>query len=207
MSVHSTTSLLSSGVMTARRTPGAVLSYRIDGNDRINAMQGDWDGFAYGNAATDLGRDRVLGNSIWQFISGLETVEIHRLLFKGVRERDLRVTLAFRCDSPRLRRDMEMTVQRHGRDEVVIHTRLLREREQRYIPLLDGSVRRSSELLKVCSWCKKVQLPTGWVEVEHAIREMRLLALPPVPRISHGMCQVCLQRFRESLEQDRRDCS
>ena len=190
--------------MNSDSTTRSALAYSIDREDRIDAIAGDWEGFASRNGADQLTRERVLGSPIWQFIEGLDNAEIHRLLFKGVRERGLRVTLPFRCDGPRVRRDMEMTVQPGGKGCIEISTLLLREQARPFAALLDASARRSNELIKVCSWCKKVQLPReNWVEVEQAIREMRLLELPPIPRISHGMCEPCLEAFREQIEQAR----
>ena len=193
--------------MNPEPAPRPALVYSISGDDRIEAIEGEWDAFARRNGAADLTRERVLGSSIWQFIEGLEAVEIHRLLFAGVRERGLRVTLPFRCDGPRVRRDMEMMVSPLGEKGIEIRSCVVKEQVRSYVALLDASSRRSNAFVKVCSWCKKVSCPPhGWVEVEQAIREMRLLALPPIPQISHGMCEPCLQAFREQLERDRNRC-
>ena len=193
--------------MSAAPGPSSVLVYTIDGRDRIDSIEGDWDAFALDNGAPDLIRDQVLGNSIWQFIEGLEAAEIHRLLFTGVRSRGVEITLPFRCDAPRLRRDMEMVIRRQGKDGIEIRSSVVREQKRAYIGLRDASARRSNQIVRVCSWCKKVQYaPHGWVEVEHAVRGMRLLAVPPVPQISHGMCEPCLEGFRAQLEHDQRQC-
>lgn len=190
--------------MNADSTTHFALTYTIDRNDRIDAIDGEWESFADRNDAAQLSRDRVLGSSIWQFIEGIDTAEIHRLLFRRVRERELCVKLPFRCDGPRVRREMEMTVQPSVDAGVLIRTRVLLEQARPYAALLEGAVRRSNELIKVCSWCKKLQLlPGRWVEVEQAIREMRLLELPPIPRISHAMCEPCLAAFREQVEQGK----
>ena len=190
--------------MDTLSTEYCVISYTIDANDRIDSIGGDWERFASMNEASQLAPERVMGSSIWQCIDGIDTAEIHRLLFAGVRDRNLQITLPFRCDGPRLRRDMEMTVQPGSNGSIEIRTTTVREQARPYVALLDASARRSNELIKVCSWCKKVKLRAErWVDVEQAIQEMRLLEFLPLPRISHGMCESCLAAFREQIEQGK----
>lgn len=182
-----------------------TLGYIIDDDDRIISIEGEWEGFASANGAPELTRSRVLGRPIWEFIEGPDTTEVHRLLFSEVRARGgLDIALPFRCDGPQVRRDMRMMIGRSGAKGIEIRSQLIRELRRPYSALLDVSVRRSDELLRVCSWCNKVNLaPRKWVEVEHAIRNLRLLEDSPIPGITHGMCEVCLGNFYEELNLDR----
>ena len=186
--------------MGSSAAPSSTLVYAIDASDRICRIEGDWDGFARDNRAPELTRGRVLGSSFWQFIEGFETAEIHRLLFSGVRERGVRVRLPFRCDTPWLRRDMEMVVCPGADDGIEIASTVLAVKPRPYVALLDAAARRSTQLVKICSWCKKIAVPSGgWVEVEEAVRDLKLLVLPPVPQMTHGMCEACQEGFRRQI--------
>jgi hypothetical protein len=177
-----------------------LLAYSIDGQDRLVAVSGEWEEFARANGAPQLARERVLGRSLWEFIDGQDTLEVHRLLLDRIRVRGAGVTLAFRCDGPRLRRDMQMVLEPGQDGRVEIRTHLVHESRRPYVALFDAAAQRSGSFLKVCSWCRKVEMGgLGWAEAEHAVRELRLLEIPPVPRISHGMCPACLEGFRERL--------
>ena len=80
--------------MSAAPGPSSVLVYTIDGRDRIDSIEGDWDAFALDNGAPDLIRDQVLGNSIWQFIEGLEAAAARprvEVFHAGTGERDGRI--------------------------------------------------------------------------------------------------------------------
>ena len=66
--------------------------------------------------------------------------------------------------------------------------------------LLDPSVRRNTEFVVVCSWCKRVKTSGEWLEVEEAVRQLSLFYADDLPRISHGTCVDCLERVRHELE-------
>ena len=186
---------------------GSTLSYLIDEYDRIVSIEGEWLRFARLNGAPELTPESVIGSSVWQFIDGAETTEVHRLLFDKVRSQQVALTLPFRCDAPRFRRDMEMTVSPSADHAVNVVSRVLREQERPYVPLLDAFARRSNESLNVCSWCRKVELPgKGWVEADTAIRELRLLGILPIPRVNHSMCGTCLAAVQRQIgELEQRD--
>jgi hypothetical protein len=53
---------------------------------------------------------------------------------------------------------------------------------------------REKKLLRMCSWCKKVDIGNNvWLEIESAISELQLLERRMLPEISHTMCDECLK--------------
>lgn len=169
-----------------------TISYRIDGSDIITAVSPEWGFFAAENDTPQLATDAVLGQSLWSFIHGAETVRLYRLLFDTVRKHRRPAKLPFRCDSPTIRRFMEMELSSsNGRDLDVVCC-LVRTETRDSIRLLDVTAPRSEEFLAVCSWCRRVRSDSGqWLEVEEALSSMRLLELATMPEMTHSICQQC----------------
>lgn len=89
---------------------GVRYEYVIDGDDVIREVNDAWKTFAQENHAEGLG-DEVLGNWLWQYLSGMEVKHLFRVLLDRVRESQEVGRVPFRCDAPGLRRHMtlEMT--------------------------------------------------------------------------------------------------
>lgn len=174
--------------------------YLVDEENRILDVDDAWLRFAVENDAPELDREAVLGEPLWQFIGDAETRLIYEALLARVREGQRRVSVPFRCDSPAVRRFMEMEIVPAGERQIALTGHLLRREERAPVPLLDPTVARSDELISVCSWCKKVELsPVEWVEVEEAVTRLDLFARVPLPGISHGICPSCSERFHSGL--------
>ena len=180
---------------------GAVLRYRIDAADRIVAVSDNWLAFARRNGAPQLTPDAVLGRSLWGFVADRETVDLSRMIFDRVRAGTSEAVLPFRCNSPRIRRDLEMSLRPTDGHELEICTSVVREHAGGYVALLDPGAPRSDDIVKACSWCNRIELPEqGWVEVDAAVRQLGLFAGPLTPRVSHGICPDCVARTRAALE-------
>lgn len=175
--------------------------YRIDDRDRLVAVGGDWHTFAAANDAPELTEGGLLGHSLWSFISGIETRHLFELALKRVRTRQVSMTFPFRCDSPDARRDCELEVRPGRRGEVEFESRVLRVVPRPHAELLDRQASRSDEVVRMCSWCRRVRRHDAlWVEVEEALRTMDLLNGEVVPAISHGACPDCQATVLEELD-------
>jgi len=182
------------------RRDDASLDYRIDGTDRIVAVGESWLRFAAANGAPSLTREAVVGQSLWDFVAGRETREIWTALLGRVRAGRRIARLPFRCDGPAVRRFLTVEVSARDDGAVEIATRLLREEVRPPVQLLDPEAERSSEILRLCSWCKRVETPEqGWLETEAAIEVLDLFGRRQVPKVSHGMCLDCEGRTLEDL--------
>jgi hypothetical protein len=74
---------------------------------------------------------------------------------------------------------------------------------QLYRDLLASDSLRSTELLRSCGWCKRVDVGGGeWAEVEEAVVRLRLFDLPKLPLLTHGMCEGCQARMLAMLVSD-----
>ncbi|HKJ77441.1 MAG TPA: hypothetical protein VKA64_09575 [Gammaproteobacteria bacterium] len=177
--------------------------YRIDRADVITAVNADWDAFAAENAGDQLSARHVLGRVLWEFISDPETTQIYRGVFHRLREGAVVPPLPFRCDSPTLRRFMELRMRAVQDGALELEARLLRAEPREAVALLETDAERDAGLLRICGWCKRVAVAEGdWREVEEAVRQLGLLERYPLPALTHTMCGDCLARLYGCHEDD-----
>lgn len=82
----------------------------LDATDTIRETSGAWDDFARVNGGELLLRQHVVGTPLFDYVVGDATRMFVRVLFQLARERRDAVRRTYRCDSPELRRCMEMIV-------------------------------------------------------------------------------------------------
>jgi hypothetical protein len=175
----------------------------IDGADKIVRVNDDWLAFAQENSAPQLSASVVLDQPIWRFIQGQETSYLYQQIFSRVRAGVSPVKFPFRCDSPDCRRFMEMQLSLLPGDAIQFMAIMLREERRDPVDLLDASRDKTEEFLKVCSWCKRIDIPgQGWGEIEAAIGALDLFGHQPMPRMTHTICDSCRGALRLELNQE-----
>ena len=173
----------------------------IDDADKIIHVNDDWLAFARENIAPQLTVAVVLDKPIWNFIQGQETTYLYKQIFDRVRAGISPVKFPFRCDSPECRRFMEMKLSLLSGNAIEFMSHILREERREPVNLLDASRDRSGELLKVCSWCKRINVPgQGWGEIEAAIEALDLFDHPSMPRMTHTICDACHEAVKLELD-------
>src|SRR5262249_43619779 len=146
--------------------------------------------FALANDAPALLPPAVLGPSIFTFVSDPTTIHIYEELFRCVAGGRGPIGFSIRCDSPPRPRFLYLVIQ--GRPGGVrMSSTVLRIEARPAQPLLASQRERSDALLRMCSWCKKVDVGETWLEVEAAVQRLALFEEERLPRITHGMCQHC----------------
>lgn len=172
--------------------------YRLDREDRFVATNAAWDDFARENGAPELAGSEVNGSPLWLFVAGMETAMIYRKIFARVREDGVRVRLPFCCDSPDLRRYMRMEIRPWKGGGLEIACRLLRVKKRRRMPILDAERPHTRQMIRMCSWCLRVEEPaTRWSVLETYARKSRIMECERVPRISHGICPRCMRVIKK----------
>lgn len=178
-----------------------TLEYVVREDLTIRSVGGPWDRFARENGVQDLNAGAVVGRRLGDFIADPGT----RGIYKGLVERVLaagdRVRFAYRCDAPDRRRFMRMSMERVGPGLVRFRSRILREEPRPAQPILAPDIPRSADLVRMCGWCKKIELAgRGWLEVEDYVRDPEVWSEPPLPRVSHGMCPECQAEMLSMLD-------
>ncbi len=177
---------------TPPRPDPRTFVYRVDAQDRIIYANAAWRAFAKRNGASRL-CEEVIGSSLWAHLHGKEVRDLYRLLVDRVRQDRRTRTFPFRCDSPTIRREMEMSICALRGRAVEFRCRLVCEQPRDYVSILDDNARRSRQWIVVCAWCRKVKSPK-WVDLAEAITLSRLFNHGLPPQISHGICQGCKRR-------------
>jgi hypothetical protein len=166
--------------------------YELDAELRIRAVDRAWSEFAKANAAPELVvPPGPIGQGVLGYIQDATTVHLYQRLFERVLRSRLPVVFPFRCDSPEMRRFLEMEIRPSPSSGLQLQTRVVRLEPRRPIPLLDQAVPRSRSLLRMCSWCKAVDVSGRWCDVEEAVVALSLFERELLPAITHGICPPC----------------
>jgi hypothetical protein len=173
--------------------------YRLNSQDEFIYVNEEWTKFAIGNDAPDLLPENVLRRPVWDFISDMTTEQLYREILRHVRA-GRPASFTFRCDAPEYRRHMEMTIAELGGGNVQFQTRPLQVEERPRQALVDRYAPRSDDLLRICGWCKRVDVGGGrWGEVEEAVTALLLFEGRSMPLLTHGICEDCDKRIREQV--------
>lgn len=170
----------------------ANVTYTVDALDRIQAMGGDWDRFARDNQGEHLIGPGVLGRSIWDFLGSPDVKGVYRALFTQARNETETIRMPFRCDSPEELRELELTIKPEADGSLAVTSRTLRVQPRSHpVHLLDSRLPRTSELLSMCAWCKRVSMEGEWWDLDDAVAHFRILDDVPLPGVTHGICPTC----------------
>ncbi len=132
---------------------------------------------------------------LWDFVAGEELEKLQRMLVRRIRNEVRSVDLPFRCDGPRVRRQMDIHIAARSSGRFVLFSARLRSEERRRTPqpLLSADARRGKETLTMCGWCDRFLVDGRWAEVEEAVDRLELFRLATMPTISHGICPDCTE--------------
>lgn len=170
--------------------------YRIDSEDRIQHVSTNWSRFASENQgnATVCNPESMLGQPLWNFITGLETLHLYQHLVKSVRVGQVARGIPFRCDSPRQLRFLELDILQGRNGDIEFRSRLVRCEQRAGLRLLDLHTPRTLQFVRVCSMCKCLAVPPDrWLELEAGLKELRIFEAERMPQLSHGLCPACFQ--------------
>ncbi len=154
-----------------------------------------WRSFADDNAGPRVD-DALAGSCLWDFVSGMETETLWRMIVARARSGHA-VSFPYRCDSPAQRREFRMDVRplEHGAVEFASTATRVVDRDP--VALLAAEYGRGLPV-RCCSWCRRFDAG-GYVEVEEAIVRLGLLEQDSWS-ITHTICEPCNEVLLEALE-------
>ena len=175
------------------RAVDQIIQYMIDADDRIVYVSDGWWFFAEENGAgADCYPPQLMGRSLWNFIAGEETRQLYRILIAKTRSDKATVQIPIRCDSPDLRRQIMIDLKSVGDGHIEFLCRTLRVEARAPVDLLRSGPARSDQLIRICSFCKKIAVSAEeWIDTERAIERMALFSAAMLPRLSHRVCPAC----------------
>ncbi|MBI2400228.1 MAG: hypothetical protein HYV23_04115 [Deltaproteobacteria bacterium] len=174
-----------------------VFIHTVDADGYITAVNDEWVEFARENGAPELAREALVGRAIWVFIEGMETRHISRLLLDKARRCGKGLTIPYRCDSPDLKRFMEMEIVPLENGTVEFRSRLLKVEKREPVRLLDPQAGRGNEFLTICSWCRRARIASVWLELDEVVKKLDLFSSASLPQLTHGVFEDCSQVVRK----------
>lgn len=181
---------------------GRTVVYRIDCQDNIIYVNNAWSAFARENDGEKLEKESVLNRPVWKYIYGKETKHIYEILFNKVRTGQKGINFPFRCDSPTMRRFMELKLLPLPNNGIELEACTLKEESRRQLNLLDAFIKKSHGHLMMCSWCKKVNVNDQWIEIEDALIQLDLFGEKELPGLTHGICLCCKEILEETIAEE-----
>lgn len=192
-----------------------LYSHRTDAKDLIVSVDQAWVEFAQENWRPDFKPEWVLGRSLWDFIHGADTQAVYRLAIARARSQDRGLTLPFRCDSPDLRRFMEMTITSLGDGGLEYGCLLLREEVRAPVPFRPCGPCAPGRVLKACSICLRLERPSwtelgyagsdggaAWQEAERVLPVVAALEEGYFPPLTYGVCPDCRRTLDPAARTD-----
>jgi len=176
-------------------------AYLLDEEFRIAELGDGWSLFARANDAPELASDATIGRSVLACVSDSTSAHLYRRLFEHVLRTGRPVSFPIRCDSPAKRRLLEVRIEKRQPSGLLIQTRLIRSEARPPVGVLDRRAPRNPELLRMCGWCKAVDVDGRWCEVEEAVVSKRLFARDLPPAVTHGICPTCHRRVSDLLDE------
>ncbi|MBX7174216.1 MAG: hypothetical protein K1X72_24800 [Pyrinomonadaceae bacterium] len=174
--------------------------YIINSDDEIVFVNEDWQNFAVAANASNLLSDKILQQSIWNFITDLSTIYLYREILKKVRTGDP-IKFNIRCDSAEFKRLIEINISPQPNDGVHFENRILKMEKRSPQDIFKIDIPRSNKIVVICSWCNRINLEKNkWVEIESAVKDSEIFSQELLPQLSHGMCQDCFEKISRQID-------
>lgn len=170
--------------------------YRVDESDRIVGVCHSWLAFARENGAPELTTNRVTGRSLWDFVACNQLTCLYQAIHREVRRSGKPAVLPMDCDSPSLKRTMQITIRREACNHLVYEATLLRIQPHDHFEIINSDRAHSDAMLTLCSVCKRGLLETdGWLEVADLGTRLSLFRAKELPGLRHSLCPDCAKQL------------
>jgi hypothetical protein len=173
--------------------------YDLDAQFRIAAVDDRWTRFALANHAPELASPTLIGHSLILQFSDRTTAHLYEQLLTKVQRTGRPIVVPIRCDSPTLRRYIDLHIEPGPHGGIHIRSRIVRVEARAEVRLLDDAIPRSGEAVRMCSFCKRIDVSGEWHEVEEATLALHLLERDTLPPVTHGVCPACYERAMSLL--------
>jgi hypothetical protein len=167
------------------------IRYWLDKSDVIVGIDPGWDESARSNDAPDLESRRIVGRNLLTYIQGDATRMYVRTLIQAARLLRAPVVRNYRCDTPSMRRFMEMRLTVEEGGVLCWEHRLVRAEPMAYrVAFVPAGVPGGAwRPLVRCSVCNRVKSAAGWSEPDR-LPETAAADMPV--RVIYGVCPDCL---------------
>lgn len=169
-----------------------IVSYLVDADDRITAVNQSWNEFARENNGGTILAEYIIGQHLFRHISDDPTRIYLQLLLNYVRMTGKSISRDYRCDSDNEKRFMCMTISSEGRNILRLDHQLLKiEQLPRRTPFITDY---SASMVR-CSWCNNLRINGHWSapDSEFSLAATNAFRNP----VLYSLCQVCQNRLAD----------
>lgn len=176
--------------------------YRLDARDRIVEAGSDaWDEFARQNGGGKALRVQIEGTSLYAHVAGEASRMFVWTMLDGVRKLGRSATKLYRCDSPQLKRQMEMTITPSGKGGLLVTHRTVRTEAMLRPVSFAAKAHHTTGLLLRCSMCNRLRINGAWYEPDAA----NFSAAQPPPSgavaVAYSICEACSETAHQPARQ------
>lgn len=173
---------------------GSSVVYRVDATDRIVAVNEAWRAFAAANEGAGLADP--LGQSLWRHIGDQGSRDLYALLLTAIRASGRPTSYPYRCDSPTLRRLLEMSVCPGDDGDLVFSSRIVSTEPMPHAVMFGQSLPYSIGRVDVCGNCRKVRDRDGWTDIIELFNRGRITARRNSFTAMYRICPECRTMLR-----------
>jgi hypothetical protein len=159
-----------------------------------------WSRFAIENKAPELAiPSKVLGKNILNFISGEDTIDFYSEILNNLSTgKSKSISFPFKCDSPKMIRQMRMTISpilfENSVHFFLFHSIVVSEIERPEAKIFEKkkyTATKTRELVFVCSYCKNIHFTKDGMEEWLTPEEYKFRGGNEDVTIVHKICNSC----------------
>ena len=166
------------------------VTYTVDADNIIVEVNAEWDRFAMDNDGDNLVQSHIIGQPLMNYITGDSTRMFVEVMFQGARVRKNMITKPYRCDSPDMKRALEMRIIPLDNQALKLEHQIVSlETVVQPVHFL-GHNSEADDRIKRCSMCNKVELDNEWRDPLDAPVAQSLLD-PSSVKVYYGICKPC----------------
>jgi hypothetical protein len=171
--------------------------YTIDASNRLLFVNPAWCEFVAPVVADPA---QVLWRPIWERIPAGVVRQLWELLYNRVRSVGGGVFVPMRVDRADERRLIDIELRPLADGSIRHVCELVWSERRAAMALLDPAYPRDERELRVCAWCRRIQVQLGvWEEIEQAQQTLAILAEATLPRLEPVACTSCKQSLLKTF--------
>jgi hypothetical protein len=174
---------------------------RVDADGVVASVDDRWNEFVGRHRIAGL-RPVAAGTPFFEAVENGDTYALFGVMLERARNR-YRVGVDVRAVTPEYASRVELALalcDPSGTVELTL--RVLREQRRWTIGLFDASAPRGHEEVEVCDFCQRV-VGFDWVEPDVALRQLRVPAAGPYPRLHASVCDPCERTIYATCQASR----
>ncbi|UOD35153.1 hypothetical protein DSN97_02100 [Deferribacteraceae bacterium V6Fe1] len=141
-------------------------------------------------------KDNVIGKNYFDFSYDEILIKILKNMFSKVRANKKIFSTTYRCDNDDYIRYFELNIIPLNNGQIKLE-HILTKQTKREKSLKDFT--QSSKLYKMCAWCNKILVNDKFIEIEHAINNLKIFDEEGIPNFTHGLCESCKRQLEDEI--------